>query len=296
MATSPEYEGKQTVDQEGMAPLSPVPSSLSEDAKTMMGARREIDEDALSILSKESCPDHSGRKMFTVPDGKPAKTVYEAWTVLDSGNTVDRVAWKTFCGIKLGSKWRSRNDGFLDIEPLTSYTQEELAELHADAIQEYAARSSKKGASYAQDLANRVFHLNAGVYNQVQSIVDNKLRSTNKTPFRRREWQVVILEEGEFRMTELLPERKKKGLFRRCQEKPAVSRYFIVLRGEEIKSTKDKDGWRAFNPHSNPWWRIDNRETSEARRHHRDHVKRVDRALGRERGPISRDMENRPRN
>ncbi|KAI1799531.1 hypothetical protein F4811DRAFT_557698 [Daldinia bambusicola] len=296
MATSPEYEGKQTVDQKGMPPLSPVPSSLSEDTKIMPGARREIDEDAMSILSKEPCPDISGRKPFTVPDDKPAKTVYEAWAVLDSGNTFDRVAWKTFCGIKLGSKWRSYNDGFLDIEPLESYSQEELAGLHANAIREYSAKGSKKGRSYAQDLANRVFRLNAGAYNQIQSLVDNKLRSANKTPFRRRDWHVVVLEEGELRVTELLPERKKRGIFRRREEKPAVSRYFVILRGEEVKSTKDEDGWRTFNIRSNPWWRIDTRETSEARRSHRDHVKKVDRALGRERGPVGCGGRSRPGN
>ncbi|KAI1467054.1 uncharacterized protein F4812DRAFT_430968 [Daldinia caldariorum] len=179
---------------------------------------------------------------------------------------------------------------------LESYSQEELVGLHANAAYEYSARRSKKGRSYTQDLANRVFRLNSGVYNQIQSLVDNKLRSANKTPFRQRDWQVVVLEEGEFRVTELLPERKKKGLFRRRQERPVVSRYFIILRGEEVKSTKDEDGWRAFNLHSNPWWRIDNQETSDARRSHRDHVKKVDRALGRERGPAGWDRGSRPRN
>ncbi|KAI0851066.1 hypothetical protein F5Y00DRAFT_25850 [Daldinia vernicosa] len=296
MASPLEYEVKQTVDPEEMPPLSPTLSSLSEDAETMTGTRREIDEDALSILSKESCPDHAGRKTFTVPNDEPAKTVYEAWMVLDSGSTADRVAWKTFCGIEFGSKWKSYNDGFLTIEPLASYAQEELAELHVNTVQEYGAKSSKKGRSYAQDLANRVFRLNAGVYNQIQFVIDNKIRSTNRTPFRRRDWQVVVLEEGEFQMTELLPERKKKkGLFRRRQEQPAVSKYFIVLRGEEVKSTKEKDGWRTFSPYSNPWWRVDGRETSEARRCHRDHVKRVDQALGGSRGPIIRNMEHRPR-
>ncbi|KAI2778934.1 hypothetical protein F4815DRAFT_475414 [Daldinia loculata] len=295
MASSLECEVKQTVDPEGMPPLSPTLSSLSEDAETMTGVRREIDEDALSILSKESCPDHAGRKTFTVSNDEPAKTVYEAWMVLDSGGTIDRVAWKTFCGIKFGSKWKSYNDGFLTIEPLTSYAQEELAELHANAIQKYSAKGSKKGRSYAQDLANRVFRLNAGVYNQIQFVINNKLRSTNRTPFRRRDWQVVVLEEGEFRMTELLPERKKKGLFRRRQEKPAVLKYFVVLRGEEVKAAKEGDGWRTFSPYSNPWWRVDGRETSEARRSHRDHVKRVGQALGGSRGPIVRNMGNRPR-
>ncbi|KAI1655044.1 hypothetical protein F4813DRAFT_187620 [Daldinia decipiens] len=295
MASSLECEVKQTVDPEGMPPLSPTLSSLSEDAETVTGARREVNEDALSILSKESCPDHAGRKTFTVPIDEPAKTVYEAWAVLDSGGTVDKVAWKTFCGIKFGGKWKSYNDGFLTIEPLTSYAQEELAELHENAIQEYGAKSSKKGRSYAQDLANRVFRLNAGVYNRIQFVINSKLRSTNKTPFRRRDWQVVVLEEGEFQMTELLPERKKKGLLRRRQEKPIVLKYFIVLRGEEVKSAKEGDGWRTFNPYSNPWWRVDGQETYEARRSHRDHVKRVGQALGGSRGPIVRNVGNRPR-
>ncbi|KAI2612938.1 uncharacterized protein GGS25DRAFT_477849, partial [Hypoxylon fragiforme] len=189
--------------------------------------------------------------------------------------------------MKLGVKWTALDDGFVELNPVTSYGQSELADLHAKRIDEYDGRNRKKAKSYAQDLANRVFLLKADIYNRVQHLMDDKIQATNKTPFRRREWRIVILDECEVQMTELLPERKK-GIFRCQPEKPAMSRWFIVLRGQEVKTTKEDGGWRLFNRHSNPWWRIDARETQQARKEHRDHFEKVNRDLGMRRGVIFR--------
>ncbi|KAI1417678.1 hypothetical protein F5Y13DRAFT_61086 [Hypoxylon sp. FL1857] len=284
-------EINQVVYPEVMPPLSPSRSLLSGDGDdaTVAGVARDIDDDSLSVLSMESCPDPAGRRGFTVADDEPERPVYEAWEVVYGGDSVDWWTWKSIFGIKLGLKWKTLDDGFLNLNPLSGYDQGELAELCANAVQEYDAKAPKKGKSYAQDLANRVFHLDAGIYNKVQHLMEDKMRTSNKTPFRRREWRIVVLEEGEFQMTELLPERKKKGLFRR-REKPAVSRFFIVLRGEEVKATKEDGGWRLFNRHSNPWWRIDSRETLEARRQHREHFEKVNSKLRARRGPVIRDM------
>ncbi|KAI0841611.1 hypothetical protein F5Y06DRAFT_259892 [Hypoxylon sp. FL0890] len=286
-------EVKQVVYPEGMLPETPSRSSFSKDGDdaTMAGITRDVDDDALSVLSMVSYPDPAGRKGFTVTDDEPAKTVYEAWEIIHGEDSVDWSTWKSIWGVKFGLRWKTLDDGFLNLNPLSAYDQEELADLYEKAVREYKIKNPKKGKPYAQDLANRVFHLEADIYNSVQHLMEDKMRATNKTPFRRREWRIVVLEEGEFQMTELLPERKKKGLFRR-REKPAVSRFFIVLRGEEIKTTKEDGGWRLFNRHSNPWWRIDSRETLEARKEHREHFERVNRKLSLRRGPIVRNVTN----
>ncbi|KAI8964061.1 hypothetical protein F5Y11DRAFT_317059 [Daldinia sp. FL1419] len=93
-------------------------------------------------------------------------------------------------------------------------------------------------------------------------------------------------------MTELLPGCKKKGLFRRQPEAPAKTRHFVIIRGEEVQSTKEKDG--SFYDHSNPWWRIDGQETRETRRNHRDLVRRSDRVLEKSRGPVSHKTGRKP--
>ncbi|KAL7626185.1 hypothetical protein AAE478_002955 [Parahypoxylon ruwenzoriense] len=258
-------------------PPTPSGSLLSEDGdgETVTGAPHDIDTDAESILSMVSYPDPAGRKGFTVSSDEPAETVYEAWEIISGKDSMVRNSWKSVCGIDFGVKWRSLDDGFVGLNAIISYEQGELAALHADAVQEYEAKSSKKARSYAQDLANRVDRLPEEVYNNAQHLMDYKTKATNKTPYRRREWRIIILEESEFQMTELLPERKKKGILRRHREEPTMRRWFLVLRGEEVKTTKAVDGWRLFGRFSNPWWRIDVQETREARKEHREYFAKL---------------------
>ncbi|KAI0383002.1 hypothetical protein F5Y04DRAFT_251632 [Hypomontagnella monticulosa] len=283
---SPPQEIRPVMFPDVRRPLSPIQSSSSDDGEETMGeGTRDGNDDSISVLSMVSYPDPAGRKGFTVPDEEPAKTVYEAWEIISGDDTVNWNTWRTIFGIKIGLKWQSMNDGFIEVDPKTGYEQGELADLHENAIREYEAKNRKKGTSYAQDLANRVFRLDAFVYSRLQQLMDDKFIASNKTPFRRREWRVVVLEQGEFQMTELLPQRKRKGIFRRREEKPAVNRYFIVLRGEEVKATKEPAGWRLFHRHSNPWWRVDARETQGLRAEHREHFDKVNQKLRARRMP-----------
>ncbi|KAI8964062.1 hypothetical protein F5Y11DRAFT_317062, partial [Daldinia sp. FL1419] len=57
MVSSSKCEIKETASQEAIPPPSPALSSLGEDAETMTASHREVDDDALSVLSKESRPD-----------------------------------------------------------------------------------------------------------------------------------------------------------------------------------------------------------------------------------------------
>ncbi|KAI1457211.1 hypothetical protein F4805DRAFT_198413 [Annulohypoxylon moriforme] len=286
------------VPPEDELPVTSSCLSLTEDgdAETVAGKTRDIDDDDISILSRVSYPDPLGRKDLLIPSNEPSKVAYEAWEVVKGEDTILRDSWKTICGIEIGVKWRSLRNGFTELNPQTGYSQEELIDLHRDAIREYETRRPKNKKTYAQDLANRVFGLKADVYDKIQFLMDDKIKATNKTPFRRREWRIVVLEEGEFRMTELLPKRKK-GLFRNHHgEASTVRRFFIVLRGEEIKTAKENGGWQQFNRHTNPWCRIDMQETREARRDHRDHFEKIGRKFGARRGSIIRNEMNMEKN
>ncbi|OTB06770.1 hypothetical protein M426DRAFT_98265 [Hypoxylon sp. CI-4A] len=254
-------------------------SSLNgdDDTSTMTGPTSDVDDESASITSTISRPDPAGRRDFSIPVDQPAKPVYEAWELVCGDDLVTWDTWKTIWGIKFGLKNKSLDDGFVHTNPLTSYDQGELADLHANAIREYEAKKHKKGKSYSQDLANRLFALEDGGYGKLQAIqalVGDRSRAANKTPYRRREWKIIVLEEREYQMTEELPERKK-GLFRRRPKGASFERIFLVLRGEEVNVTKQDGGWRLFNRFTNPWWRIDMFETREARREHQDLVRKL---------------------
>ncbi|XXH05151.1 hypothetical protein Hte_011576 [Hypoxylon texense] len=250
--------------------------SSNEDAKTVTGVARESESDNESISSTASYPTGNGRRGLTLTNDESSKTVYEAWEIIYSEDTLEWDTWNVFCGIKFGVTWKSLNDGRIDVGPLTQYGQGELADLHEDAVRNYEAKGRKKGKSYDQDMANRVFGLDMDIHKRLHDLVDDRQIATNKTAYHRREWRVVVFEEGEFQLTDVLPERKK-SLFRWRRPKPHVYRWFIVLRGEEVKSNKEKGGWRLFNRHYNPWWRVDAQESREERMLHREHMKKVNR-------------------
>lgn len=208
----------------------------------------------------------------TLADSEISKTVYEAWEITYSDDTMEWNTWNVFCGINFGVKWKSLDDGRLYVSPLPSYGQGELEDMHEDAIRQYEAKGRKKGKSYNQDIANRVFKLDLDIYKRLQQLIDDKQRSANRMSYHRREWRVVVFEAGEYQITDALPERKK-SLIRRRRKSPQVQRWFFILRGEEVKSTKEDGGWRLFNRYSNPWWRADAHESRSERLEHREHAK-----------------------
>ncbi|KAI1115093.1 hypothetical protein F5Y14DRAFT_145307 [Nemania sp. NC0429] len=248
------------------------------------------DADSISIDSARSIPDWTGRKMITFDDERTT-TAYEAWEVVSIEDTFTRQSWKSFWGVNLVTRWMNLNDGCVLINPLISFDQGELADLHEDAIRRHNNHNHNGGTTsqetaYEQDLANRAYDLPRDIYDKIQHLLEDKTRSTNQNPYRQREWRVVVLRPGEFRMTELLPERKRGGILPwKKQQPPATRTWFIVIRGQEVKSTKGDGGWRAFNRHSNPWWRLDNRQTKEGRDEHKDVMKKMDRARNRNRRP-----------
>ncbi|KAI0115765.1 hypothetical protein GGR51DRAFT_362762 [Nemania sp. FL0031] len=251
--------------------------------------RSDIDEemdapqrgaDSISINSMQSIPDFTGRKMTTFDDERTT-TVYEAWELVCIEDRHTRQSWKSFCGIDFGIRWLNLKDGCVLVNPIVSYDQGELADMHEDAIRAYKLKhGSSQERAYEQDLANRAHNLPCDPYDKLQHLLEDKTIATNRNPYRQREWRVVVLQPGEFRMTELLPERKR-GFFSWKKQPPAIRTWFVVLRGQEVKSTKEDGGWRAYNRHSNPWWRFDNRETKDERSQRKDIMKKIDKARDR---------------
>ncbi|KAJ8120057.1 hypothetical protein ONZ43_g3138 [Nemania bipapillata] len=244
----------------------------------------------------QSIPDVVGRKMMTFDDVLTT-TAYEAWELVCIEDRHTRQSWKSFCGLNFGSRWLNHNDGCVLVNPMVSYDQGELADMHEDAIRGYKVKTGvDQEEAYSQDLANRAYNLPSDLYDKLQHLLDDKTIATNRNPHRHREWRVVVLQPGEFRMTELLPERKRTSIFpwNKTKQPPAVCTYFVVLRGQEIKSTKEDGGWKAHNRHSNPWWKFDNRETKEEREQHKDIMKKIDKVHDRRRRRHHHQSRPRP--
>jgi hypothetical protein len=233
------------------------------------------DTDSISIASTASFPDFMGRKLLTIDDERTT-TAYEAWELkLIEGRDM-RQSWKTLFGIKIATRWVHRNDGCVLVNSIPSFEQGELTDMHEDAIRRYRNSHARQETAYEQDLANRAYNLPYDVSDALQHLIEDKTAATNANPYRKREWRVVVLQPGEFQMTELLPEYKRKSFFSRKRQPPAARTWFVVLHGQEVKSTKEDGGWKAYSRHSNPWWRLDNRETREERDQNKGMRKRID--------------------
>ncbi|KAI1162296.1 hypothetical protein F5B18DRAFT_389552 [Nemania serpens] len=243
------------------------------------------DTDSISLDSSQSLPDVTGRKLLTFNDERTT-TAYEAWELVRIEDRHTRQSWKSFWGVNFGTRWLNHNDGCVLVSPLVSYEQGELADMHEYAIHQHKHnRGTSQETAYEQALANRAYELPWDIYDKIEQLLEDKTLSTNKNPYRQREWRVVVLQPSEFRMTERLPERKRKSVFSWKKQPPATRTWFVVIRGREVKSTKEDGGWRAFNRHSNPWWRFDSRETKDERDERRELIKKMDRARDRDRRP-----------
>ncbi|KAF2964986.1 hypothetical protein GQX73_g8578 [Xylaria multiplex] len=285
--TTSDNERASTVPQEDMPfPADKtVPRDFSIDRRPPPSPRSDTDEesespprdiDSISIDSTESFPDITGRRPVTFDDER-TKTAYEAWEIVLVKDKHARESWSSFCGIRFGTKWSIRNDGCVLTNAVVPFEQGELADMHEDAIRGCKhKRGTSQEKAYEQDLANRAYNLPEEIYDKIQQLLEDKTIATNRNPYRQREWRVVVLQPGEFQMTELLPERKRVNLFSRKRQPPITPTWFVILRGREVKSTKEDGGWKAYGRASNPWWRFDNRETKEARDQCKEMGKKMD--------------------
>ncbi|KAI1826229.1 hypothetical protein F4861DRAFT_120064 [Xylaria intraflava] len=251
------------------------------------------DADAISIDSSHSIPDTWGRKMLAFGDGHTI--AYEAWELVLIPDRLTRRSTKSFFGIEFSNTWHNERDGCILTNPLLAFDQGDLANMHEDAIGGYKHRRGvDQRKAYEQDLANRTYKLPVDVYDKAQHLIEDKIIATNRNPHRKREWRIAVLEPREFRMTEFLPQRKRKHFFTRERRLPATRTWFIILRGEEVKSTKEVDGWRGYNQHTNPWWRLDNEETKEARSRRKTIMAKVNKPFNFRRSPRRRPVGQMP--
>lgn len=182
------------------------------------------------------------------------KTAYEAYEIISAGRTEEVVSWFRLGPISIWRRFEWQDDDFINLNPCVNFSQDELSDL-------YLRKSSKFpvscGKSYDQDLANRVNRLPINIYRELDLLIDNKTNATKYSPFRQREWNIVMLQEGEQQLTKASPQRRWNFLkFRR--EKPLIRRWFVVL---QVKETKvSKEGWKSYNAHTNPWVDLDQRE------------------------------------
>ncbi|KAI0025008.1 hypothetical protein F4780DRAFT_489669 [Xylariomycetidae sp. FL0641] len=258
---------------ENMPPLAAVIESSGEDDDAVTMAEKDRDTDSISGISTNTYISPSGFKAMTVEDAR-TKTVYEAWEIINSKDTNEVYQWRSFAGIRFSTSSRSE-DGFVMTKPLLAYEQGDLANMYVDAMRAYETESGREG-SYNQDLANRVSKLQMDVYDRLETLVEDRNRATNTSPFRHREWRVVLLTDGELQVTDTLPERKKKGFFRRKRAEPYTFRRFVILRGQEVKTTKERDGWTEFTRGSNPWRKLDLDETRDLRRQRAQHLENLE--------------------
>ncbi|KAI1342263.1 hypothetical protein F5Y15DRAFT_374704 [Xylariaceae sp. FL0016] len=225
------------------------------------------DGDTASIASTACCSHCRGAMAV---EGVQTKTVYEAWEVISTKDTVEPDGFISFCGIRFLERTTSRDDGYVDLNPLPRYEQSELVDILAKLRGEFSPGGKRAVRSYDQDLANRLSSLTELSYDKIKQLIDDKVRSTNGDLHHKREWRVVALQAGEYQMTDALPERRRKGLFRRRPKAPFSERYFFVLRGEEVMSKPKEGPLKKFTRHSNPWRRIDRQRAEEAQQNDKE--------------------------
>ncbi|KAI1304348.1 hypothetical protein F5Y03DRAFT_395559 [Xylaria venustula] len=243
---------------------SPFGSRSSSPGPNMDNEPRDID--SVSVDSMESVLDHHGRKQMNL-DSERTTTAYEAWELSVTEEKHSRRAWKSLFGIKFGTQWTMNDFKCIAVTPDVSFGQGELADMYEDAVRSYKhKRGTSQEMAYEQNLANRVYDLPGDSFERLQQLVANKIMVTNHNPHRKREWHIVLLQAGGFQVTKLSPvDHKWTSIFSRKRSRPATRPWFVILRGQEVRSTKEDGGWKTFDESSNPWWRFDKRETKKER-------------------------------
>ncbi|KAI0971869.1 hypothetical protein F4678DRAFT_461236 [Xylaria arbuscula] len=256
-------------------PGTPPPHNIFFPAKSPFGSRssspgpdmntKPRDIDSISIDSMGSVPDLHGCRGMNL-DNERTTTAYEAWEISVVEDRRSRSSWKSLFGIKFGTEWVIQDFGLISAIPDIYFGQGELADMYEDAIRSYKHKlGTSQEMAYEQNLANRVYDLPRNVYGKVQQLIEDKRAVTNWNPHRKREWHVVVLQPGGFQVTKVPPEFKRTSIFPRKRSPPVTRTWFVVLQGQEVKSNKEDGGWKTFSPTSNPWWRLDKRETKEGR-------------------------------
>ncbi|KAI1323733.1 hypothetical protein F5Y16DRAFT_412473 [Xylariaceae sp. FL0255] len=199
-------------------------------------------------------------------------TVFEAWEMISVRPTTEMTNKKLVCGVEVSKMYRQLKDGYTGVRAVPSYTQHELMHMVTAAEQNWDdnRRSSilsrlipgKKRGSYAQNLSRRLFELPGPLPGKLGALLDCRIVATNKNPYVKREWSVVLLEQMNGVMTE---EQVSSAFHDRITTKfskvdaheDPIQKWFVVLCGQESRVCTSGTGFAAFDTASNPWLRVD---------------------------------------
>ncbi|KAI1176083.1 hypothetical protein F4777DRAFT_285914 [Nemania sp. FL0916] len=233
---------------------SPTPAS---DLRT-----EQYSDDDTSTLSSDtslccSCPHNPS-------------TVLEQWEFIFVRPTLELTGIKRLLGLNIVSTYQVGKDTYTGVRAIPSYSQEELANTVATAESEWTARRSvfgrfMKQKTYSEDLAKRIFKLPANLPSKVGALLDCRFVATNKNPYIRREWKVVVLKPIAGFMTDGMQgySQKKFGKQGRQPNSP-VQKWVVIIRGSQDSSARN-GGLANFTTMSNPWSKVDQQQAADQR-------------------------------
>ena len=187
------------------------------------------------------------------------------------------MSFKRVCGITITSIYKTGKGGYAGVRPIVSYTQAELVQIVDGAEQQWnnKIRANKnifrrffcfgpsfgpRKETYVQNLARRLFELPSCLPSKLGALLDSRFVATNKTPYFRREWKIVLLQPMPGVLTDEAPRdnKNKKTWFwnypKEIQRDP-VQKWLVILRGHN--TAVSDQGFTSFNTLSNPWISVD---------------------------------------
>ena len=169
--------------------------------------------------------------------------MYEAWIVYEDGNWDDDY---------------DRSE--VQARTCTYFSQAELSNMHLKAMSKYhesrKPRLPFRGKkTYEADMEARIRKTPLDIQEAISYLLADR-ESATTTPWRLRDWTVVMMQEqlcNNFTTSE--PQVVKRHRFRRWKnnDRGQSTEFFCIIRGVEKEVCHDAAGFPTFNRFSNPW-------------------------------------------
>lgn len=203
-------------------------------------------------------------------------TVLEGWEMLYVRPTNEPRSRTQILGFNVKTTSVAARDGYTGVRAVPYYTQDELGRMVNEDQEAFDKSCSKCGflrtenkpSSYTEDLTTRLFALPGCLANRLGALLDTRHSATNKSPFVRREWKVVLLRPMENPISGGSHKDQAKSPKRhfgrgRSQKNDPVQKWLIVIRGQVTMTSQD--GFLTYDTSSNPWLKAD--ELAQQRHH-----------------------------
>ena len=172
-------------------------------------------------------------------------------------------------GINLKTSFVTARDGYTGVRAVPYHTQEAFENMVSEEQEAYARsrcrfgflRNRKKSSSYTDDLNARISALPGCLANRLGALLDTRYSATNKSPFARREWKVVLMRPLENPLAGDVPQGHAVTLpvgrttRKHTRKNAPVQKWFLVIRGQV--TTTSQSGFLTYDTSSNPWIKID---------------------------------------